>query len=73
MMKMMKTSIFFISYSIKTKLFWQPIMTFVFKKGFSQKNLSICLKDKLKIQEKYSLDDGLNETISWFKKKYYTK
>lgn len=42
-------------------------------KGVSQRNLSRCLQDKLKIQEEYSLDDGLNETISWFKKKYNTK
>ena len=53
-------------FNYKGKIFWekQPF------KGVNKRRLDLNILDKLKIKEKYSLVDGLEETIDWFNKNY---
>lgn len=53
-------------YNFNGKVQWQKKK----HQGVSQRNLDTKLQNKLNINEYYSLEDGLKETISWFKKKY---
>lgn len=42
-------------------------------KGVNKRSLNLKLLDKLNIKEKYSLEEGLKETIDWFKLNYKKK
>ena len=53
-------------YNFNGKVQWQKKR----HQGVSQRNLDTKLQNKLNINEYYSLEDGLKETISWFKKNY---
>ena len=42
-------------------------------KGVNKRSLNLKLLDKLNIKEKYTLEEGLKETIDWFKLNYNKK
>ena len=42
-------------------------------KGVNSRSLNLEILKKFNIKENYSLDEGLDETINWFKKNYNKK
>lgn len=56
-------------YNFKGKIIWQHKI----HKGVNRRHLSTKFLNKLKIEENYSLEEGLKETIKWFISNYTSK